>query len=178
MIYFKIEVNEDLELSVRAQRAALKSTWNEIGLMWQRKFLATHFTTQAYARYGYSPRTPAYNYRKQREAKQGKGVEGGGLLPLVYSGLTRRNVIGILHRQSAYPSRVTIHLTTPSYITTNYKPASVKANGRDMPQLGKELLTVSQAEHEELRRYGESRLRTNSLAEFKKRRTRRTIQAK
>ena len=146
---FHIEINEtqtaNYMLPIRAVRRVLKGTWESIGEYWQKKFLPFHFTTQAYQRYGYARRAIATLKKKKKLATKGK-VEGGGLLPLVHSGVMRRALTGFRQRMSAYPTRVTIHLVGPSYLTTNYKP------GR--PHLSKEVLAVSSEEREELTKHG------------------------
>lgn len=168
MFLLKVEVNSDLELTVRSTRAALKRTFYLVGLFWQRNFLKKHFTTSAPSIYGYRPRTPKTLARKRQLAARGL-VESGGHIALVHSGVLRRALTHFTHRQDAYPTRVTIHLIGPSYFKTNYRP------GR--PNLGQEVTAISADEREQLRRFAQDTVRDEGLVEFKKSKIRKIITA-
>lgn len=126
-----IEINEtqtaNYGLSARAVKRVTRGCFDAIGREWQKKFLPRHFSTEAMARYGYRERSKKYMRRKMLGKK--------GRTPLVYSGMLKRALTGFTQRQTAYPSRVTIHLVGPSYLNINYKP------GR--PNLGREIMAVS-----------------------------------
>lgn len=168
MMYMRVEINSDLGLTVRGQRAALKSTWDETGKLWQREFLPKHFKSGATSRYGYQHRTIKTVERKRWLASKGK-VEDGGNTPLVWSGLMRRSMLGFRQRQAAYPTRVTINLVGPSYLSINYKP------GR--PHYAKEILTVNSEERREIDRFMQQTIREKSLEQFRLAKSRKTIRS-
>jgi hypothetical protein len=138
-----IEINETQTanytmLSKRARDRVLKGVFHAIGMKWQKDMLPNHFTLAAKEKYGYRERTNKYKRRKLRA--------GHGITPLVYTGLLKRSLTGFMQRVMAYPTRATIRLVGPSYLTINYKP------GR--PHLAREILTVAQDEREELTQHG------------------------
>jgi hypothetical protein len=70
---------------------------------WERRFSPLHFQPYSSGKYGYEKRAAATLARKKRMARKGK-VLGGGLIPLVNSGLLQQQMArtGIL---TVYPTR-------------------------------------------------------------------------
>jgi hypothetical protein len=164
--FLKVEINNMLDLSKRAQGRAYKVVWALIGLKWVKDFLPRHFTTQATSKYGYKIRTPGTLKKKKQLAQMGK-VESGGVVPLVWFGVLRRALTLYRQRQSVYPTRVTVHLRGPSYFSTNYKP--------NRPHYAREITTVSADEVHDMNQYAGHEMRDAALAEFKKAKLRKTI---
>lgn len=87
------------ESLVRDFKAAVEKGWQRIGLAWWRKFLPLHFTTAAYSRYRYQPRTVRYAQRKERWKHHS--------FPLVWTGELKRSALTAA-RIKATSTRVTI----------------------------------------------------------------------
>lgn len=64
----------------RAEKAA-RGSMLDSAKVWHRRFLPIHFTTAAWRRYDYTPRTKRYEIRKARTKRHRR--------PLVFSGRTR-----------------------------------------------------------------------------------------
>lgn len=167
VIPIKVEISGDTPyLSVRATRRVLKGAYEVIGRKWLEDYLPLHFHPVAANRYGYTPRTSGTNKKKRRLAERGK-VEDGGRLPLVWSGVLRRAMLSHSHRVQAFPTRATIKLIGPSYLSINYKP------GR--PNMAREILTVTSDEATKLAEAGERRMDHLIREELKTQRPRKVI---
>lgn len=171
MIYFEVNQTQTANygLPVRAVRRVLKGTWDAIGLHWQKEFLPRHFKIGAAARYGYKDRTRKTIIRKMKLAAKGK-VAKSGRVDLVWSGVMERALTGFRQRQSAYPTRVTIHLAGPSYLKINYKP--------NRPHLAQEVLAVSGDERQALTQTGHDEMFKLLEWEAKRNATSKRIKAK
>lgn len=139
---------DEIGLPIRGQRFVTKAAFKEIGQEWSRNMLPDHFNRNKQAKYAYRSRTKAYMRRKRREALRGN-VKGGGVTDLVFSGRTRDSVMGF-NRVQAFPTRATVHLNTPNYARTNYKP------GR--PNIGAEITKVLPSESRQLDQVGSRKL--------------------
>lgn len=140
-LYFEINETQTANytmLSARARNRVLKGVFHAIGTKWTEDMLPNHFKVAATAKYGYQKRTDKYLRRKLRA--------GHGYTPLVYTGLLKRSLVNFAQRVMAFPTRATVRLVGPSYLTINYKP------GR--PHLAREILTVASDERQELTDHG------------------------
>jgi len=147
VIYFDLKLSrrKSVILTVRQTRQVMKETWAAVGDRWQDEYLPLHFGGQAFSRYNYRPRS--LNYKKKKRRLQARGtIQGGPETALVFTGLLKRSLLNHRQRQSAYPTRVTIHLVGPSYLAINYKP--------NRPNIGQEILTVNSSEMTDLMRHG------------------------
>lgn len=129
-------------ISQRARTRVLKNTFQKIGEKWLEEYLPLHFRADARERYGYAERTVKYKRYKMKKT--------GGRTDLVYTGLLKRSLLNFSQRINAYPTRVTIKLIGPKYLTINY------TEGR--PNLGKEVLKVTPGEMNELMLHGHAEM--------------------
>lgn len=167
VVPIKVEISGDTPyLTVRQTRAVLKGTYAVIGRKWLEDYLPLHFHPIAPQRYGYAMRTGATKKKKKRLAAAGK-VEDGGRLDLVWSGVLKWAMLTHDHRVDAYPTRATIKLIGPSYLSINYRP------GR--PNMAREILTVTPDEQKKLAEAGERRLDFMIRQELATPRPRKTI---
>lgn len=96
--------------------------WNEIGReahragaeLWQDEFLARHFTPEAKTRYHHQPRRPKYIKAKARAAARGFALAPD--IDNLYTGRLYHNLQSTAAIK-AYPSRATISMIGPRYIT-------------------------------------------------------------
>lgn len=138
-----IEINETQTanytmLSKRARNRVLKGVFYAIGKKWTEDMLPEHFKVSAAAKYGYAKRSEKYVTRKYREKRSAT--------PLVYTGLLKRILLNFSQRVMAFPTRATVRLVGPSYLTINFKP------GR--PHLAREILAVTGQERQQLLEHG------------------------
>lgn len=124
------------DLSRRELHRVARAAHRSVGVKWAVDILPEHFGQGAGSRYGYTPRTHAWNRRKQQAKRFGKS-EGGYGDDLVFTGELRRQVL-----QSArfniddYPSRVTIRMTGPKYFT-------LRARSKHTIRIAQEILRYS-----------------------------------
>lgn len=134
---------EDIGLSKKAARDAVRETHNDIGHFWHKRFLRLHFMAAALFRYGYKQRTRKTQRRKRQLAERGE-VEEGGLVPLVWSGRMKREIMGMPVVQ-ATPAKVVVRMIAPNY---------VMARGRRMY---KEITAVTDSEVQQISQYAQDR---------------------
>ena len=138
VLFRAVNVDEVFQgVTIRAQRAIGKAAHLAVGQQWDREFKMRHFEPGARERYGYKARSAKYLARKERAAKATWRVKGTAEQDLVYSGQTLQDVKNT-QRPRAFPTRVTIDMPTPSYVSMRPDPRF-----RDAPNLGEELTTVS-----------------------------------
>lgn len=158
MISWAVKLREmrPFSVTIRKWREMTTAVFAAIGEHWKQKNLPDHFTPDAELRYGYQPRSLRYTIRKRDRLKKGRGNADArrlGPIPLVYSGRMFREVTRNVSIR-AFPSRVTIRLTGPNYISgasgqginvdkrmrwNPKKRKMVMTNTR--PNMGKELLS-------------------------------------
>ena len=110
-----VEGNVGIMVSQRQQIRALKYTHLTVARYWQNHYKMLHFRRSAKSRYKYFRRTPKYLAHKKKAAMQGTVLDGGGT-DLVYSGTTKLMVM-LRHPIKAYPTRATLTMQVPKYIT-------------------------------------------------------------
>lgn len=145
-------------VSVRAWREALKAGWFAVGEYYDQVVQPRKFESGASARYGYQTRKEKYLKRKRRTAERSWRVKDGGLLDLVYSGITRT---AVKRRQipKPYYNRVVVDTPTPKYVAMRpYK------TGR--PNMGAELTSIAPDERREMERIFQATVETR-LAAYK-----------
>lgn len=126
------------QLSIRKARAALKEAMHTIGSEWHRRYLPLHFEPFSATKYRYKPRSPKWVAAKKRIAKARSDVKKGGAVPNVFTGLLEA---AMEQRASvrAYPTRVTVTMQGPRYITMR----PYKSN---QPDKAREITTVIDSE--------------------------------
>lgn len=107
--------------SVRSFRAAMTKANSAAGDYWHEHILPRHFTREARHRYHHKPRTSKYLARKQGMAFagrqiQGHGIKYGGQIDNVLTG-RGEDALRAGATTRAYPTRVTISMVGPYYMT-------------------------------------------------------------
>ena len=125
------------DVSVRARRDIGRAAHQAVGEQWDREFKLRHFEPGAAQRYGYKARSAKYLARKERAHNATWRVKGGADQDMVYTGQTLQTVKN-RQRPRAFPTRVTIDMPTPSYVSMRPDPRF-----RNAPNLGEELTAVS-----------------------------------
>ena len=143
MILFAIPITinpslKALGVSGRASAEIWREAHYAAGRYWWDHYLQDHFREGADAKYGYQPRTLGYLKAKRNAARKGKAVSGGRV-SLVFRGLTRDAVKSWAYIQ-AYPSRCSVRMHGPRYVSMNPK---VGKNSRMLPNMGREIVTVT-----------------------------------
>ena len=150
----------------RVFRDAMKAEMRGAATHWHRKMLPDHFEYSAERRYGYRPRTKAHVKRKQRTK--------GHSLPLVFSGLLKRQVTARGTVPKVTRRRVTLTLTAPKY--AYYKPRrpkgapKLKRTEAGVSPMHAELTTVTDAEADALARLVHERVEMR-LNHYRQRKT-------
>lgn len=123
------------DVALRAWRRDISKVANtEVGEYWHKKYLKGHFKPGAAEKYGYRARSAAYLRRKKRQAEKGAITKvSGQIVDNVFTGKMRAAVLRG-HTTRGYPTRVTITVTGPKYLTTRFykvdqpnKPAEIMA---------------------------------------------------
>lgn len=160
MIVMRVEITEDqaTQYSRATLRQIMRDTYYQIGLRWQKRFVPLHFKRGNKSRYNLPKRTKRYLDQKRRYGQrgrdpQGRRVEKGGLVNLVYTGLAER-LFTKRHAVKAYPTRATINMHGPRYVTMRpYK--SQRHN------LGEQVLRVIPEEYDDLDQFAGKVLEQN-----------------
>lgn len=131
--------------SKRAWRAAMVKGHDAQGQHWHQHMLKDHFRRNSRERYGYKPRSERYQRRKQFGRGGKRGFRGRakymGLVDLVLAGDLESGIRGFATIRS-FPSRVTVAMIGPSYLTINYKP--------NRPNLAREITATVPEEENKL----------------------------
>jgi len=134
--------DEHPDLSRREMHRVCRASHRAIGVKWAVDLLPEHFGQGAGSRFGYEPRTHAWNKRKAALQRQGKAVGGYGD-DLVFSGRLRDQVLLTARFNiDAYPSRVTIRMSGPAYFT-------MRPRGKHTRRIAQEILAMN-GRHERL----------------------------
>lgn len=151
MILIKTTVYEKRPLDVvrDAWRDICRNAHQAMGEHWHQNILPDHFTEKARYRYRHKLRSFRYRLRKERLAAAGKPYAKGGA-PILMGGKVDNVLTGYMQKQlessktiQAFPSRVTIKMFGPRYIT-------MRAYKKDGPDKGKEITTVTNDQRKEL----------------------------
>jgi hypothetical protein len=132
---------KELGFSGRAANRIWKEAHREAGQYWFDHFLGRHWDAGANEKYGYQPRTFGWLRAKQRIAAA-RGYPAGGKVPLLFTGTAREDLRRFALVRS-FPSRVTVTMRGPLYITMNPRKA-----GR--PNMGKEVTSTTIEERRKL----------------------------
>lgn len=146
----KMEDKHSLHFSRRVRDEIYRGTYYAIAKRWQTKWLPRHFTRRARQRYDYAPRTAKWNARKKREAATSSRVKKGGRVDIVYTGLAER-LFSKPHAIRAFPTRATINMHGPRYIT-------MQPRGKNRHAIGKEITRIISEELHDLDRVGQVEL--------------------
>jgi hypothetical protein len=121
-IHITVRFSKPPDVSIRQWNEAMREAHAVQGRHWHETMLPRHFSLEARDRYGYQPRGKTYQFYKELAAR-GKGpfqhqgpVLEQGKMDLVFSGLLRRTMLDPA-RIRAFPSRVTVTMIGPRYIT-------------------------------------------------------------
>lgn len=136
-----VQLDRPPEVTIRAWRDITRSSHAEMAERWYTEFMPLHFRQDAAAKYGYQPRSAKYLKRKQQRGSAGiarTGIEAGGRLPLVYTGLLRRSARAFVQIRG-FPTRGVVTMALPAY-------ATIKPYQSGRPNLAKELTTVTRGE--------------------------------
>ncbi len=122
VVAFAVTIDDDhsLQFSRRVRNDIYRGTYYAIGQRWQTKWLPRHFTRRARHIYKYRQRTTKWMQRKKREAKRSSKIKKGGRVDLVYTGLAEQ-LFERRHAVRAFPTRVSINMHGPRYITMRPK---------------------------------------------------------
>jgi hypothetical protein len=101
MVYVDIHCDlEWVDVLKRDLNDALRKGWEEAAIHHQEHHMPEHFEQNAYAKYGYQPRTKAYMIRKAKQMHQ--------QLPLVWSGVLKKAILESVEiRATAHGARLT-----------------------------------------------------------------------
>ena len=126
-------------------RKIRRDAMRAMGEHWFKEMLPQHFDANAKYKYKHRPRSTKYKANKLKLAQRGK-VQGGGVTDLVFSGRTRDALLNNIAIIRPFPSRVTVRMQGPPYLTTNFRAKS------NQPNKPREITTVTEAERKELAR--------------------------
>jgi hypothetical protein len=129
------------DVAARAFREMLRAANAAAGRSWHRSALPDHFEPQAHYKYNHKPRSQKWLRRKRRLAAVGR-AERGGRVDNVYSGTLER-MVRSWAQVRAFPTRATVTMTGPRYVTMKPRSAS-------RPHIAAELTTVTRDESESL----------------------------
>jgi hypothetical protein len=168
-VLIRVQMTTDggAEVSARAHSRAMKSTMEAVGKHWKRHMLGRHFRSGAATKYGYQPRTNAWQRRKLRSSIRASDAH----LPLIFTGTLKRMVLrsNIIR---AYPTRATVELPGPRYLTARPNPTG---RGRSRPWMAAEITAITPDEIRELDRVAEEAYPRFLAREVANKRTRRRI---
>jgi hypothetical protein len=146
---FSVTFKRPPDVSIRQWRTGMRDAWRGVGQHWQQQMLPRHFTRAAAGMYGHKPRTAKYLARKRRggfnrfAARLGMTVKYGGEVDNVLTGRMEES-LRLPARIIAFPSRVTIRMIGPRYMTFNPRV------GGNQPNKPAELTRLTSDEREEL----------------------------
>ncbi|MBW3538772.1 MAG: hypothetical protein KY476_00730 [Planctomycetes bacterium] len=141
-IPIKITLREErpADISIRVWRDSMRQAHEEMGALWHSKMLPRHFTRGAASRYGYQPRTRKWQQKKAALYARGKAVKRN--TDLVFTGFLQETLTNF-GSVRAFPTRVTIQMTGPRYIT--FRP-----HASNQPDKHSEVTRVTDDEAREL----------------------------
>lgn len=154
-------------LSKRAHNRVMTGVMGDVGAAWKKTMLPRHFRSGAATKYGYQRRTNAWQRRKMRSPVRASDAH----LPLVYTGTLRRMVKRDANVR-AFPTRATVNLPGPKYLTSRPNPTG---RGRNRPNMGNEITTVTADEVHELDVIAEKSYERRLTAELKNTRARKRV---
>ncbi len=144
-LYFEVTDQRPPDVSIRRWRTFNRDAMAEVGNLYDDVFKMRHFEPGASSRYGYRPRTPAHIARKAKAvARNSFTVSPDANRDLIFSGALRK-AVKMKHLPRAFPTRVTVNMPTPSY-------AQMKPRRPNMPNLGDEIVRVTNDEMGEMER--------------------------
>ena len=175
MIHIKASMSDKDFVNVREYKKAMLDVHDAIGKKWHADMLPRHFYRGARQQYGHKQRSMAYVEKKKRMAARRQRIKGadgqvgfvqrGGEVDNVFTG----NLEKMLKRVSvirAYPSRVTVNMTGPRYVTMRAfqgnraeavakgwkygKGKAISATAGQQPDKIKELTATTEQERREL----------------------------
>jgi len=151
-VAFSVTMEDDhsLKFSRRVRNEIYRGACLAIAGRWQIKWLRKHFTRRARQRYRHAPRTEKWKARKKREAAKSSRVKKGGRVDIVYTGLAER-LFNKAHAVRAFPTRASINMHGPRYIT-------MRPRGKNRHAIGQEITRTVSEELRDLDRVGQAEL--------------------
>lgn len=141
-IWFTITDDRPPDVTIRAFRNMRRAANLAVGLQWDREFKPRHFDSDAATRYRYAERSANYLARIRRMLTSAiPKISRAAERPLIYSGLTRRQVL-LRQIPRAFPTRVVVNLATPAYVRIRPRAG--------LPPLADEITRVNADERREL----------------------------
>jgi hypothetical protein len=166
-VLIRATITHDGELSARAHNRVMKGVMGDVGEHWNKHIKGRHFRSGAATKYGYQPRTSAWVKRKSRSPIAASDAR----LPLIFTGTLKRQVLRS-KTIKAFPTRATVELQVPSYVTSRPNPTG---RGRNRPNMGNEITAVTPDEIHELDIVAEKSYERRIQIEMKNGRSRKRI---
>jgi hypothetical protein len=123
-------------MRTRELNNVVKLCWHTVGIHWHTKFMPLHFTSGAFTRYDYTPRSKKYWFRKLRKL--------GQALPIVLTGMTRR----LAKSATINATHKGVRIAMPVSHLNRYKPRT--RGNRKAPNLVHELTQINAQEYRKL----------------------------
>lgn len=168
-VLIRATITHDGEMSARAHNRVMKGVMGDVGEHWNKHIKGRHFRSGAATKYGYKPRTNAWMRRKLRSPIAASDAR----LPLVFTGTLKRQVLRS-RNVKAFPTRATVEMQVPQYVTSRPNPTG---RGRNRPNMGQEITAITPDEIHELDIVAEKSYERRAIAESRNNRTRRRITA-
>lgn len=138
----RLTVQPDPKTMTRAEKRVMKEGFLAMATHWHSNFLPRHFEESAKTKYRHQNRSSKWQKRKEQLARLGK-AQRGGLVDNVLTGQLEQTAKAI-KTISAFPTRATVRMSGPKYITMNPTTA------RGQPDKAKEITTVTRREQKTL----------------------------
>lgn len=147
IVYIRCKLRRPPWLSRRKFREVTREAHRDMARAWHRHMLPAHFEQPAEGGgpYGYQRRTERHVAYKRKIRRAQYRAPGAGRHALVFSGLTRKKVLGARPQIRAFPTRARITMPAPSYVTMIPRRAA-------MPAMGREIVAVTQSERRTLQK--------------------------
>jgi hypothetical protein len=165
----KLVSSRPLDIPRDVWRAILRKGHQDVGDAWHTKILPEHFTARARAKYRHRLRRLRYDKRKREIAASGRPWSRQNPNPVILAGAVDNVLTGFMMKQlqqsktvRAFPSRVTITMYGPTYISANTFTGNAKqamqegwtygkgkkfsAKSGNQPDKRREITTVTQEE--------------------------------
>lgn len=136
MILIRMKETRPIDIGRDPWRIIMRRAHQAMGEHWHANILPDHFTPQAKYRYRHKLRSKKYRNEKRRAAQQGRPFRKGQQ-PVIMGGEVDNVLTGYMKQQleqsktiRAFPSRVTVRMFGPRYITMNNKDSSNQPDKR------------------------------------------------
>lgn len=116
------------DVSKRAWTKIQRNSNYDVGAYWHEKYFPEHFKPSAAQRYSHKARSEGYIKRKRRLAEQNRARRVDG--QIVDNVLTGRMRAAMMRAKvvKGFPTRTTVTMTGPRYVTLRFKAGSNQPN--------------------------------------------------